>query len=241
MNESIAAVAAARDTGLRSFLLGVYNRMGLALLLTALLAYAATVAPLRDLLFYETTTGGIGATALGWVAALGPIGLILLFGWWAASSLWASRLIFWGSAALFGLSMGSIVMQYTSTSLATTFLATSAAFGGLSLYGYTTKRNLGAMSGFMITALVGLLVTMVINMFVASSLLYWAISIAGVLIFSVLIAMDTQKMKDAYADAEGDDRALAIAGNNAAFSLYLDFLNLFLFLLRFMGVNVKND
>ena len=149
-------------------------------------------------------------------------------------SVSAAQTAFWVYAALVGLSLSSIFLVYTSASIVQTFFVTAAAFGALSLYGYTTKRDLTAMGSFLIMGVFGLIIAMVVNIFLASSALQFAISAIGVLIFSGLTAYDTQKIKEMY--FEGDD--VLVAGRKAimgALRLYLDFINLFTFLLQFLG------
>ncbi|MDI6834691.1 MAG: Bax inhibitor-1/YccA family protein, partial [Rhizobiaceae bacterium] len=143
-------------------------------------------------------------------------------------------LTFWIYAALMGLSLSSIFLIYTGQSIVQTFFVTAASFGALSLYGYTTKRNLSAMGSFLIMGLFGLIIASLVNLFLASSALDFAISVIGVLIFAGLTAWDTQRIKESYYEADSSDSAgrKAIMG---ALQLYLDFINLFLFLLRFLG------
>jgi len=147
----------------------------------------------------------------------------------------ASGIVYWAIAALFGASLGAIALAYTGASIAQTFLITAGAFGGLSLWGYTTKRNLGAFGSFLMVGLIGLVIASIINMFVLNSALYFIINVVGVLIFAGLIAYDTQRLKMTYYQVSGDREALGAASNFGALSLYLDFVNLFLFLLRFLG------
>lgn len=241
MTDTYASVSEGTSAGLRQFCLGVYNRMFGALLLTALLAYASTVPPLRDLLYTTNAKGDIGLTILGWVVTFAPLGVVLFLGGAAQRSRGMSAFMLWSCAALFGLGLGTVVMAYTTASLAVTFLATAGAFGSLSLWGYTTKRNLSGWGNFLLIALFGLIIAMIVNLFIASTVMQWIVTIAGILIFAGLTAYDTQKMKDTYWSAMGDEEALAIGKNNMAFALYLDFLNLFLLLLRLFGVNAKSD
>lgn len=231
------SAAADYDAGLRSFLLSVYNKMGLALLLTALMAYLASVDPLKSLLFMDTPKG-IGLTVLGMIVAFGPILLILGLGIFsrAMETVTGSAVAFWGIATLFGLSFGTLVMKYTAVSLGMTFACTAATFGALSIYGYTTKRNLNAIGTFCFVALIGLIIASIVNAFLHSTGLAAIITYAGILIFAGLIAYDTQKLKDRFAQSEGDGEALTVHSNLAALDLYLDFINLFLLLLRLIGV-----
>jgi len=148
-----------------------------------------------------------------------------------------TSLLYWAVVASVGASIGWIFLLYTSGSIVSTFLVTSAAFGGLSLYGYTTKRDLGPLGTFLIMGVIGLVLASIVNMFLGSSMLYWITTYAGVLIFSGLIAYDTQRLKMTYYTLGGDKNAMGVATSYGALSLFLDFVNLFMFLLRIMGGN----
>ena len=164
-----------------------------------------------------------------------PLGLVLFLGF-GINRMKAStaQMVFWIYSALVGVSLASILFQYTGVSIAKTFFVTAAAFGGLSLYGYTTKKNLSGMGSFLIMGLFGLIIASIVQMYMQSSLMEFIISVVGVLIFAGLTAYDTQKIKLMYLQGEHSETATkkAIMG---ALSLYLDFINMFLFLLRFMG------
>jgi FtsH-binding integral membrane protein len=147
----------------------------------------------------------------------------------------SSGIIYWSVVTLIGASMGTIVLLYTGASVFSTFLITAAAFGGLSLMGYTTKRDLSAFGSFLIVGLIGLIIAMVVNMFLHSGPMAFIINVLGVLIFAGLIAWDTQRLKLTYYHLGGDQTALGVATNYGALNLYLDFINLFRFLLYFMG------
>lgn len=221
------------DQGLRSFMLGVYNKMGLGLALSGVLAFlTSNVAPIRDMLF--TANGGY--TGLGMVLSFAPLAVMLvaMFAMKNPSKTGAS-LYYWGIVSLIGAGLGVLAIRYTGESLATTFFVTAAAFGGLSLYGYTTKRDLSAMGSFLIMALVGLILAMIVNAFLGNSVLSMIISAIGVLIFSGLIAWDTQNLKNIYYAIGGDQTSLSVATSFGALNLYLDFINLFQFLLSFLG------
>ncbi|USI71483.1 Bax inhibitor-1/YccA family protein [Sphingomonas morindae] len=226
---------AAFDTGLRTYMLSVYNYMTSGVLLTGIVA----------LLF---ASGGINSPAaqvflhggpLRWVVMLAPLGVVmwLSFGINRLSENGAKAL-FWLYAVLMGLSLSSILLVYTGSSVAQAFFATAAGFGALSLYGYTTKRDLTAMGSFFIVGVVGLIVAMLINMFVRSTAMDLIISAVGVLLFAGLTAYDTQRIKSGYFAVRGTalQTKSAIMG---ALQLYLDFVNMFMFLLRFMG-NQRN-
>jgi uncharacterized protein len=229
------------DEGLRAYMLKIYNYMGLALAITAFTAFATLYfEPLTRLMFNVTPTGQIiGNTGLGMLVMLAPLGIALYFfmGFGKMTTETAS-VLFWVYSALTGMSLSSLGFIYTGESIARTFLICSSMFGAMSLYGYTTKRDLTAMGSFLTMGLIGLLVASLFNMFFQSAAINFATSLIGVVVFTGLIAWDTQKLKAIYYTA-GDGAAgqkMAIMG---AFSLYLDFINLFLYLLRFFG-NRKN-
>ena len=225
------------DAGLRSFMLGVYNKVGLGLVLSAVLAFlTGAYPPVRDLMFQVTPNGRISFTMLGMVVSFAPLVLILGYGFIVKNQTSrASGILYWGVVSLIGASTGVVVLLYTGASVASTFLITAAAFGGLSLVGYTTKRDLTAMGSFLIMGLFGLIIAMVVNMFLHLAAMAFIINILGVLIFAGLIAYDTQKLKMTYYQLGGDQTSMAVATNYAALNLYLDFINLFRFLLAIFG------
>ncbi len=216
------------DAGLRSYMLSVYNYMASGVLLTGLVALLFARSGMAAQLFLN---GGI----LKWVVMLGPIGLVmwLSFGINRLSE-GSAKAIYWTYAVLMGLSLATIFLVYTGASIATTFFASAAAFGGLSLYGYTTKKDLSGFGTFLIMGVVGLIVASVINIFMQSNAMNFVISLLGVLLFAGLTAYDTQKIKSMYFVSGGTDYVgkTVVMG---ALTLYLDFINLFMFLLRFMG------
>ena len=174
-------------------------------------------------------------TPLRWVIALAPLAFVMVMSFGANRlSTAAMQLLFWAFSVMMGLSLSSIFLVYTGASIAVTFFATAGAFAGLSLFGYTTQKNLSAMGTFLIMGLFGILIASRANMFLRSPGLSWGISFLGVLIFAGLTAYDTQKLKDQYSYVAGTDMAgkAVILG---ALNLYLDFINMFLMLLRFMG------
>ena len=175
---------------------------------------------------------------LGRVVMLAPLGLVFFMSFRINSmSVSAAQTTFWIYAALMGLSLSSIFVIYTGQSIVQTFFVTAASFGALSLYGYTTKKDLSGMGSFLIMGLFGLIIASIVNIFLASSALQFAISAIGVLIFSGLIAYDTQRLKMTYYELGGDRASMAVATNFGALSLYINFVNLFQFLLAFMGGN----
>ena len=226
------AEAAQIDVGLRQHMLRVYNYMTGALALTGLVAFLVASSPAAVQLLF--------GTPLKWVVMLAPIALVFFFSF-KIESLKAStaQTIFWVYAGIMGASLATVFLVFTGASVARTFFVTAAAFAGLSLYGYTTKRDLSAFGTFLVMGLIGLIIASIVNIFLASSMLQFVISAAGVLIFAGLTAWDTQKIKEMYWEADGAEVASkkAIMG---ALTLYLDFINLFMFLLQFLGVRRDN-
>ncbi len=223
---TVGVPRAARDAGLRSYMLSVYNYMTSGVLLTGIVA----------LLFYNSGLAAqVMQTPLQWLIILAPLGFVMAMSFglnrMKTSTL---QLLFWSFAVAMGLSMSSIFLVYTGVSIAQTFFAVAAGFAGLSLYGYTTKRDLSGMGTFLIMGVVGLLVAMLINLFLQSTAMMLAISAIGVLLVAGLTAYDTQRIKSMYAYVAGSDMMgkVVIMG---ALSLYLDFINMFMFLLSFMG------
>jgi FtsH-binding integral membrane protein len=227
---------AAFDVGLRAHMVRVYNYMASGLALSGIVAFAVFNFSEVASLFFQVERGFVvGMNTLGWVAIFAPLGLLLLVSFRAQSmSVGAVQAVYWAVTALMGVSLSLLLFRYTGASVARTFFVTAAAFGALSLYGYTTKRDLTAMGKFLFMGLIGLILAGLVNMIWPSGTMSFIISAAGVLIFSGLIAYDTQKIKEQYADAWGTDTAekVAIFG---ALSLYLDFVNLFQFLMMFLG------
>lgn len=226
LNGGSLGQTAAYDMGLRRYMLSIYNYMASGVLLSGVIAMLFASSPAAMQLL---------ATPLRWVFMLAPFGFILAMNM-GINRMQTSTLqaLFWGFCAVMGISMSSIFVVYTGASIATTFFATAGAFAGLSLVGYTTKKNLSAMGSFMTMGLIGILIAMVINMFLKSSGLDLAISVLGVLIFAGLTAWDTQRLKMEYSQVAGSGMVgkVVIMG---ALTLYLDFINMFMFLLRFMG------
>ena len=226
------------DAGLRAFMLGVYNKMALGLLVSAGIAYAvATVPAIRDLLFVVSPTGAFrGYTMPGMILAFAPLALVLISGFAMRNpSPAGSAALYWGIVSLIGASGAVWVLRYTGGSIASTFLITATAFGALSLVGYTTKKDLTGFGSFLIMGVWGILIASVVNIFLKQPMLYWIINAVGVLIFAGLTAYDTQRLKMTYYAIGGDEAGKAVATNYGALSLYLDFINLFQFLLAFMG------
>lgn len=225
------------DAGLRSFMLGVYNKLGLGLILSGVLAWATAQPAVAPYLYQLTPDGRLaGFTILGMVLRFAPLAVILggMFFMKNATPR-TSGIYYWSVVSLIGAGLGIWLITYTGQSVAQVFFITAAAFGGLSLFGYTTKRNLTAMGSFMIMGMIGLFVAMIVNMFLHSSAIAFLVSVLGVLIFSGLIAYDTQRLKMNYYEMGGDQAAMGVATNYGALSLYLDFINLFQFLLSIFG------
>jgi FtsH-binding integral membrane protein len=222
------------DQGLRAYMLKVYNLMALGLAITGVAAYLGFNFAVQD---GQLTQFGVllFQSPLRWVVILAPLAAVFFLSFRINSmSVAAAQTTFWVYAGLVGLSLSSIFLVYTGQSVVQTFFVTAASFGALSLYGYTTKRDLSAMGSFLIMGLFGLIIASIVNVFLASSAMQFAISVIGVLIFAGLTAYDTQRIKELYLEA--DD--VAVAGRKAimgALTLYLDFINLFMFLLQFMG------
>ena len=224
------AQAAQIDEGLRAHMNKVYGLMSVAMLVTFAVAWAVGSTP--------ALVAAIFGTPLKWVAMFLPLVMVFAFGAMVGRmSAAAAQLFFYVFAAAMGLSLASIFVVFTGTSIAQTFLVTAIAFAALSLYGYTTKRDLSAMGAFLIMGLVGLIVASIVNIFLASSALAFAISVIGVLIFAGLTAWDTQNIKNTYIQhaMHGDQEWLGKAAVMGALNLYMDFINLFMFLLQFMG------
>jgi FtsH-binding integral membrane protein len=230
---TVSVPRAARDVGLRSYMLSVYNYMASGVLLTGIVALLFANSSLINLIVNPATGQ---ATPLFWAALYAPLGLVfgLSFGI-NRMSAGTAQAIFWVYAALVGVQFSSLFLVYTGASIAQAFFATAAAFLGLSLYGYTTKRDLSAFGTFLIMGVVGIFVALLINLFLQSPALQLAISAIGVLVFAGLTAYDTQKIKSIYFTVAGNGEAIAKTAVIGALNLYLDFINMFLFLLRFMG------
>ena len=226
LNGEVIGSAGTYDLGLRRHMLSIYNYMSSGVLLSGVVA----------LLF---ASSGMAAQIVGgplwFVIALAPLGFVMAMSFGQNKfSTAALQMMFWAFCTVMGLSLSTIFLRFTGASIATTFFATAGAFAGLSLVGYTTKKNLSAMGSFMTMGLIGIIIAMVINIFLQSSGLSMAISILGVLIFAGLTAYDTQRLKNQYYEVQGTDfagKAIVLG----ALTLYLDFINMFQFLLSFLG------
>lgn len=250
-NYQTRAVAGAQadasiDQGLRAYMIKVYNLMALGLAITGFAALgtmmlattsdpAAAVATLGNGTMLTSVGVAIFGSPLRWVVMLAPLALVFFLSFRVHKmSVSAAQATFWSYAALVGISLSSIFLVYTSASIVQTFFVTAASFGALSLWGYTTKRDLTGMGSFLFMGVIGLLIAMVVNIFLASAAVQFAISAIGVLIFAGLTAYDTQQIKEMYYEGDG----ALVAGRKAimgALRLYLDFINMFMFLLQFLG------
>ena len=234
-----AAEASQVDVGLRSYMLGVYNHMTIALLFSGLFAFGTkmlTTVTGPDGGLYLTSLGQLlYATPLKWVVMLAPLGMVF---WLSARmnrmSASKARTMFYIYSALMGLSLSSILLTFDMPSVARAFFVTAGAFAGLSIYGYTTKRSLSALGSFMMIGLFGLIIASVVNIFLASSAMHFVISIGGVIIFAGLTAYDTQDIKNMYRASDSSEVS-AKKSIFGALRLYLDFINMFMFILHLFG------
>ena len=232
------ATADTLDAGLRAYMLRVYNYMMVGLGLTGVMAWMTANTPLGGIFYNKVVTANgvaMQPNILGWVAIIAPIAMVFFLSFRIMKmSFAAAQATFWAYAALMGISLATVLFAYTGASIAMTFFVTAGAFGAMSLWGYTTKRDLTGFGSFLFMGLIGLILASLVGMFFQSSALQFVISIVGVLIFTGLTAYDSQSIKNMY--YVGDDGE--VVGKKAvmgALRLYLDFINLFLYLLRFMG------
>lgn len=230
---------ASYDEGLRSHMLSIYNYMSSGVLLTGIVALLFVNSPLFGMAFATVATPAgtqVQPLRLGWLIMLSPLA-VMLFWWFGAkrASTGALQVAFWAFAVLFGLSLSTIFVTYTGTSIATAFFSTAAAFAGLSLWGYTTKKDISGWGSFLIMGVIGLIVAGLLNQFLfQSGVMALVTSVLGVLIFAGLTAYDTQRLKNEYSFVRGTEQAgrAVIFG---ALSLYLNFINMFLYLLQLFG------
>jgi hypothetical protein len=218
-------------------MLKIYNYMASALILTGIVALlgAQSEAFLNALYVME---GGaiVGMKPLAWLVALAPLGLALVLGFGIQRmSLPAAQASFWGYAAVMGLSLSVIFLTFTGASIARVFFITAGTFGAMSLYGYTTRRDLTGMGSFLIMGVIGLIIASLVNIFLQSSALQFALSVIGVLVFVGLTAYDTQKLKEMYYQLSAEGEAMAKSVILGALTLYLDFINIFMNLLHLFG------
>ncbi|HWD28880.1 MAG TPA: Bax inhibitor-1/YccA family protein [Rhizomicrobium sp.] len=225
------------DTGLRAYMLRVYNYMLVGLALTGTAAFFVAEVPEIRALFFQISpdTGRFGLSILGWVAFLAPIGLVFfLSARIRTMSLGAAQATFWIYATLMGVSLAPVALLYARADIAIAFFTTAATFGAMSLWGYTTKSNLTGLGSFLFMGLIGVVIASVVNLFMHSAMMTFVISVIGVVVFTGLTAYDTQGIKTMY-DAGDDDATIGRKAIYGALHLYLDFINLFLLILRLMG------
>lgn len=236
-NRTYASTAAQRsgvavDEGLRSYMLGVYNYMTAGVALTGIVAYltyslASTNPAVAQLLY---------GSPLKWVIMLAPLAFVFYLSFRVQQmSAGAAQIAFWLFAAVMGLSLSSIFLVFTGQSITQVFFVTAAAFAGLSIYGYTTKKNLSGWGSFLIMGVIGIIIAALVNLFLQSSALQFAISAIGVLVFAGLTAYDTQNIKDTYYQVRHDAALATKSAVMGALSLYLDFINMFTSMLNLFG------
>jgi len=216
------------DSALREYMVRVYNFMAIALGISGLVAFGVASSPALMQLFF--------GSPLAFVIMLAPLGFVFFFSYKLNSiSAEKARNYLWIYSALMGLSLASIFAIYTGVSIARTFFITAATFGGMSIYGYTTKKDLSGMGSFLMMGLIGIIIASLVNLFLKSSAMDFAISLIGVFVFIGLTAYDTQRIKQTYYHFAGNSEMVAKMAVLGALNLYMDFINLFLMLLRFVG------
>lgn len=224
------------NEGLRQYLMKVFNYMAGGLCITALVSWLMVSNPSILRIFYNITPQGASLSGFGWLAFLAPLVIVFAFGWVINRGTAAQvKGVFWLYSALMGVSLCPILLLYTGESITRVFLITAATFGAMSLYGYTTKRDLSGMGSFLFMGLIGIIIASLVNaFFLKSTGMSYAISFISVLVFTGLTAYDIQNIKAMYADYEDSETASkkAVAG---ALSLYLDFINIFIHLLQLIG------
>tara|TARA_B100001250_G_scaffold396564_1_gene402684 strand:- start:1323 stop:2084 length:762 start_codon:yes stop_codon:yes gene_type:complete len=228
------------DEGLRAYMLKVYNYMATGILLTgiiALLSFKMSVVTDANgaIVGFTNLGNALFFSGLKWVVMLAPLGIVFYMSFGINKmSAGKAQSVFWLFAALMGLSLSWILLVYTGASVARVFFITSATFGAMSIYGYTTKRDLTKLGSFLMMGLIGIIIASVVNIFMKSTMMYFVISILGVLIFVGLTAYDTQKIKNMY-QASDTGELMGKKAVMGALTLYLDFINLFIMLLRLFG------
>ncbi|MBV8448526.1 MAG: Bax inhibitor-1/YccA family protein [Hyphomicrobiales bacterium] len=233
MSAGVSRVGTAQyDAGLRAYMLGIYNHMTLGLAISAFVAYGAYLLAASN----PAVRMALYGSPLRWIIMLAPLGFVMFMSFRFDRMSYQSLLgTFWAFAAVMGLSLSAWFLIFKVGSIVQVFFVTAAAFGGLSLYGYTTRRSLAGVGAFMAMGLIGLIVAMLINIFVQSSAFQFALNIIGVVIFAGLTAWDTQRLKDSYDQVAYDSTLMAKYSLMGALTLYLNFINLFQFLLSIMG------
>ena len=238
MRGHAASQAGLYDAGLRAYMLRVYNYMLVGLGLTGATAWITANTAFGNLFIQQTMVNGhpaVGLTGLGLVALFAPLGLVLFLSFRIQKmSVSAAQTTFWIYAGLMGISIAPVLLIYTGASVAQVFFITAATFGAMSLYGYTTGRDLSGFGSFLFMGLIGIIIASIVNMFVQSSMMQFVISVIGVLVFTGLTAYDTQAIKESYS-ANMDGTAQGRGAVIGALRLYLDFVNLFLMLIQLLG------
>ncbi len=225
---STSSFASSYDVGLRSYMVSVYKYMALALLLSGVVALAVASSP--------SLVMAIFSTPLYIVVAFAPVALAFYMSFrFVSMSVQSVKIFFWLYAALLGVSLSSLLLVYTAVSITKVFFITSSLFGAMSIYGYSTKRDLSGFGSFLFMGLIGILIASLVNIFIRSSAMDFVLSIVGVLVFTGLTAYDTQRIKDIYYRVAGSGEAEEKLSIYGAFALYIDFVNLFIMMLRFFG------
>lgn len=225
---SAATRTSTYDSSLRDYMVSVYNFMAIALGISGLVAFLTASSPSLMQLFF--------GTPLAWLVMLAPLGFVFFFSYKLNSiSAEKAKNYLWIYSALMGLSLSTIFVIYTGASIARVFFITASVFGAMSLYGYSTKKDLTGLGSFLIMGLIGLIIASLVNIFLKSSAFEFAISLIGVLIFIGLTAYDSQRIKQTYYHFSGDNEMVSKMAVLGALNLYMDFINLFLMMLRFFG------
>ena len=225
---SVAAKAGSYDMALRDYMVKVYNHMATALGISGLVAFLVSSSPVL--------MNAIFGTPLAWLVMLAPLGFVIFFSYKLNSiSAQKAKSYLYIYSVLMGLSMASIFIMYTGASIARVFFISASVFGAMSLYGYSTKKDLSSWGSFLIMGLIGIIIASLVNLFLQSSALHFAISLIGVFVFIGLTAYDTQRIKQTYYQVAGSAEMVSKAAVMGALNLYLDFINLFIMMLRFFG------
>lgn len=230
-----AGQAEAIDEGLRAYMLRIYNLMALGVAITGIAALGTVMLAVQN---GQLTAFGqaIYASPLQWVIMLAPLAVVFIFSARIhAMSAGTAQAVFFGFAALMGMSLSSIFLVFTGESIVQVFFITAAAFGALSLWGYTTKRDISGWGSFLFMGLIGIIIASIVNIFLQSSMMGFVVSVIGVLVFAGLTAWDTQRLKNMYYQFAGDSAVLGQIAISGALSLYLNFINLFIMLLQLFG------
>jgi len=236
-NSSVGVAALDIDEGLRAYMLQVYNYMISALILTGLVSYFASESTaFMSMMITQKADGSQGLSLIAYVVMFSPLAAALYLGAQIHRlSIPTAKLWFWGFSVLMGLSLYYVFAMYTGTSIARVFFITAGTFGVMSLYGYSTQKDLTSFGSFLMMGVIGLIIASVVNIFLGSSMMSFIISVVGVLVFTGLIAYDTQKLKAMYYQTGGNEDAAQKTAIMGALSLYIDFINLFVMLLRLLG------